>query len=215
MDQLLIFGGLSPFGYPITKYFLDEGVNVVSMSSAVTEQNREQEEENAFFLGRNALFHRQDEAKHMETDCIILADTLRMDTMESRALKEKINALFSKNLTYQRLVFLSYRTLRENDEEKTIHDLESIEGLSKDAMESFFISLLREMKRKEAVIIRTHPDVLTIEEKSASMVRLIHGVLEKDHEGLDLVPYVRCEDAKAQSNDKMRSLLPDDYIKWL
>ncbi|MTT30556.1 hypothetical protein GMB86_00820 [Terrilactibacillus sp. BCM23-1] len=56
----IVYGGLTPLGLNLCESLLDDDMPILSVSSASTEEERELEEENELFLGRNALF------KHVE-----------------------------------------------------------------------------------------------------------------------------------------------------
>ncbi|MBM7644010.1 hypothetical protein JOD45_000201 [Scopulibacillus daqui] len=57
MACTLVYGGLSSVGLALCSHLTGNGQNVLSLSSACNDTEREQEEERELFIGRNALFH--------------------------------------------------------------------------------------------------------------------------------------------------------------
>lgn len=219
MEQALIFGGLSPFGFPISERLLEEGVYVMSVSSAVSTKEVEQEEENEFFLGRNVLFRSERQKGENSFGGMVIADTFRLDSERNKVLKDKIRNTLASSTSIHNLLFLSsLEVLGESDaslrDKVPVHPVSAI-GNAANKMELFFVHLLREIRRKEAIIFRTDLNLLADRKKGKSIAALINGLLEIDHEGLDVVHYKSGQQPDAQVNEKIRGLLPDRYKTWL
>ncbi|MET1248112.1 hypothetical protein ABWW58_04880 [Sporolactobacillus sp. STCC-11] len=218
MEAALVFGGLSPTGFPLSKGLLGEGVRVISISSAVTAEEKACEEENELFLGRNALFQHARTKDWSEESHLVLADTIRTNSDELKALKSKISSQLNHTHQSQKVLFLSSLEVcgslsNETDEKRAEHP-DSALGKAANEMELFFVHRLREMKKKAAVIFRTDLNLLSSQKGSEIIAALISGLIDMDHKGLDIVHFKNGE-SNAPINDELRHLLPDQYKKFL
>lgn len=218
MEAALVFGGLSTTGFPLSKGLLGEGVQVISISSAVTAEEKECEEANELFLGRNALFQHARNKDWSEEAHLILADTIRMNPDELKVLKSKISVQLNNAHQSQKILFLSSLEVcgplsNETDEKRAAHP-DSALGKAANEMELFFVQRLHEMKKKAAVIFRTDLDLLSNQKGSEIIAALISGLIDMDHKGLDIVHFKNGE-SNAPINDELRHLLPEKYKKFL
>jgi nucleoside-diphosphate-sugar epimerase len=219
MEAALVFGGLSPTGFSLSKELLGEGVRVISVSSAVTEEEKEREEENELFLGRNALFRNARNKDWSEEAHLILADTIRINSDKLKALQSKINVQLKNTHQSQKILFLSSLEVCGplpigTDEKRAAHP-DSALGKAANEMELFFIQRLREMKKTAAVIFRTDLNLLSDRKGSEIIAALISGLIDMDHKGLDIVHFKKGLESNAPINDELRHLLPDKYKKFL
>ncbi|MCO7126683.1 hypothetical protein NIE88_13000 [Sporolactobacillus shoreicorticis] len=219
MEEALVFGGLSSIGFFLTERLLDAGIRVYSISSATSEEEKDREEENELFLGRNALFQCERDEQRAEGTYLILADTFRINRESNDRLKKRIRRLFVNLPQMQRVLFLSSLEVCGERAEETwmkspAHPI-SARGKAANEMELFFVNLLRKIKRKEAVIFRTDLNLISERADGEVIAALIIGLMKKDHEGLDAVHFKKGLDPNAAINKKLSSLLPQDYKKWL
>ncbi|MFT8312575.1 MAG: hypothetical protein ABF629_15570 [Sporolactobacillus sp.] len=219
MEEAMVFGGLSSIGFLLTERLLEAGVVVYSISSAVTDEEKDREEENELFLGRNALFHNDRDKPRSVAKHLILADTFRMKQESNDELKKKMGHLLTDSPQCQRVLFLSsLEVCGQHVDKKGKRRAAcptSVRGRAANEMELFFINLLHESKRKEAIILRTDLNLISDKCDGEIIAALINGLMEQEHEGLDVVHFKKGLDSNDAINEKLRSLLPRNYEKWL
>ncbi|MCL1631052.1 hypothetical protein M3N64_03710 [Sporolactobacillus sp. CPB3-1] len=217
MDQVLIFGGLSDVGFPLSQHLLDCGVFTGSLSSAVTEEERKHEEDHELFLGRHALFCPERKVQSHTFTHLILADTLRLEQDKNELLKRRLNKLIANARDFRSILFLSSLDVQAASADAlsgTPHP-ETESGKAANEMELFFVERLRQIKRKEALIFRIDLKMLSEQDSSKKMAHLIAGLMSENHTGLDVVCYQKRSDLHDPVNEKLRRLLPKSYWRWL
>ncbi|RYM01776.1 hypothetical protein EWH99_11900 [Sporolactobacillus sp. THM7-7] len=216
MKQVLVFGGLSSWGFSLSEVLLEKGVKVVSISSAINDRERKQEEEREFFLGRNAFFHRADSLPEGSMDGLILADTFRVQETENKQLKKKMRFVLRSCARpgAGAFVFMSstaiYGESGRFSEKYPVHPL-SAEGKAADVMESLFVQELLKMKQVKAVIFRIDFSDDT-EERKRRIADLTSELAFTAHQGLEVVHYIDRKDVAPSTNQKIRRLLGDRFF---
>ncbi|WP_139693977.1 hypothetical protein [Sporolactobacillus terrae] len=215
MQETVVFGGLSPAGFSLSEALLNAGNQVLSISSAVSKKEKEKEENNELYLGRNALFHHVHEAfDQCEGKPLIFADTFRIDPKYNRALQEKLTLFLKTVQPFKRLIFIS--SIEPVQEQNDYSKLQPVAGSkAADDTEAFFIQVLKEIGQNDALIFRTDLNELMATKGIESAAGLFLGLIEAKHDGLDVVAYSSKAGADAPVNSGMRHLLPPSYHKLL
>jgi hypothetical protein len=215
MQETVVFGGLSAAGFSLSEAMLNSGNQVLSISSAVSKKEKEKEEDNQLYLGRNALFHHVPKGfDRCEGKPLIVADTFRINPEYNRALQEKLTLLLKTVRPIKRLIFVS--SLESVQERNDYSKVKAVAGsrVANDT-EAFFIQVLKEIGQKDALIFRTDLNELMATKGGESAAGLFLGMLEAKHAGLDIVAYSSKAGAEAPINSGMRHLLPPPYHKLL
>ncbi|RYL95606.1 hypothetical protein EWI07_00035 [Sporolactobacillus sp. THM7-4] len=218
MEQALIFGGLSLWGFPLSELLLDKGLNVVSLSSALNEEEKDKEEERSLFLGRNACFHYTEDIVETAFDSIFFADTIRTNQTEKMCLTEKLRRVFTlKSAADTRsFVFLSSTAIYDGQGKRLsetipVHPVTD-EGKAADEMESVFIQeLLKLGKVKSASIFRADLTETDDPKDRRRIAEFMSELALSDHGGLEVVHYIARPGTDPESNDKIRKLLGNSF----
>ncbi|MFC7393103.1 hypothetical protein [Scopulibacillus cellulosilyticus] len=108
MTYTLVYGGLSSLGLALCGHLTSKGQNVLSLSSACNDKEREQEEERELFIGRNALFQKGS----MEDLC---NDEIRTNIQQAYFLDLNKDNHNERDLSYQKFEKLLERLLNQMD----------------------------------------------------------------------------------------------------
>lgn len=169
MEQSLVFGGLSPIGFQICEQLLGEGISVQSCSSAVNDLERQFEEEQALFLGRNALFHHYDASSpplpfEAPAGRLFFVDVIKSNAREQELVKERVKNIFDclpQDKSYSLNILSSlavYGQVPGPVTEETPSRPDTLTGRLADEMETFFIERLLSRRGRSlntnAVILR-------------------------------------------------------------
>ncbi|WP_100487467.1 hypothetical protein [Sporolactobacillus pectinivorans] len=91
MNRIIVFGGLSAYGFSLSEALMERGNTVITLSSALNLAEKAKEEERRLFLGRNALF--QTGAASVSCEAFFLVDTFRARDSEKQQMKSKLSRL--------------------------------------------------------------------------------------------------------------------------
>lgn len=220
MERALIFGGLSPCGFPLSEILLEKGLQVVSLSSALNEDEKSQEDDRELFLGRHSFFRIEKTISQEPFDYLFLADTIRTHVDESLRLKEQWKEMFSpyrlsgpKSLVFLSSLEICGGNAERLSEKEPVHPLTAL-GKIADEMEVCFVNERRRIRNVRAVIFRTDLKDFADRKKGRRIAELMSELAFADYRGLEVFHFIdeRMEDP--QSNRKIRSFLRGK-VGWL
>ncbi|MFT9427437.1 MAG: hypothetical protein ABF586_09785 [Sporolactobacillus sp.] len=160
MRRALVFGGLAATGWRITEALMADGISVDVVSSALTAQEQEAEDEREFYFGRNSFFHRLADASDCQpTDLVYFVDTIRAQPDLRHRMEAKMLPIFENASQIHASVyfFLSSTDVYGGQ----IADLhvpvkpDTPNGQSANQMELFFIANVKKLRPARALIFRT------------------------------------------------------------
>ncbi|WP_010631330.1 hypothetical protein [Sporolactobacillus vineae] len=142
MRQAVVFGGLSACGLPLSEALMNQGVAVCALSSALTRQEKANEAERGYILGRNALFQTVDETLPLPCGTVFIADSFRTRPDVNQLLQDKIGQLTDvvHLKKWQRLIVMSSLEAAGNDASVNHAGSATAEREAAEAMEAFLIS---------------------------------------------------------------------------
>ncbi|WP_332237543.1 hypothetical protein [Sporolactobacillus sp. KGMB 08714] len=221
MERALIFGGLSPQGFPLSEILLEKGLQVVSLSTALNEDERQSEDERELFLGRNALFQIEKAAPEA-FDYLFLTDMIRPSPKSNARLKEKWIKMFLPHppaVPKSSVLLSSLEICGGNEgrrsESMPVHPRTAL-GKAADEMESYFAGRLGKAGDVQTVIFRTDLGNFTDRRKGRRTAELMAELAFADFPGsrLEVIHFTDDLQGDPASNRKIKTILRGK-IDWL
>lgn len=220
MERALIFGGLSPQGFPLSEVLMEKGLQVISLSTALNEDEKQSEEEREFFLGRNSLFRVVKAVPAEPFDYLFLADTIRTSPADKIRLKERWNRMFFpyKLAGTKSFVFLSSLEICGGEEGRlsetmSAHPRTAI-GKAADEMEACFARELSRAGDVKAVIFRTDLENFADRRKGRRIAELMSELAFADFPGLEVIHFIDGPEGETTLNRKIKAILRGK-VSWL
>lgn len=167
MEAALVYGGLTDLGLKLCEQLLEKGTQVISISSAKTDIEREIEEDNELFIGRNDLFRHDacvDYINQIEPPIrhVYLLDPFKETEDFRKKVMDDIEDIFTA--VCQKKESLATVVMQSSIEiygqktgiitERTAVNPVSKKGKAANSLEQQFINLLLKNKMKNALILR-------------------------------------------------------------
>ncbi|TGA97106.1 NAD(P)-dependent oxidoreductase [Sporolactobacillus shoreae] len=218
MKQVIVFGGLSAYGFPISEALAEKGNTVISISSALNSKEKAEEDERALFLGRNALFRTVDHPKNPIREAFCIADSFRRDESANRQLKAKLKPMLDAvaGSSKEPAIFLS--TLEVYDPNSVYRGEKRVVRPITDAgkraaqMEQFFCSACRDRARNKAAIFRT--DLSQMKTRGSHTALLMAELIAAPFIGLQIFNYDGGSKSGEGCNQKLKDLFHEKF-DWL
>lgn len=218
MNQVIVFGGLSVYGFPLSEALIENGNTVISISSALNLRERAEEEERELFLGRNALFRTVDHPKNQIREAFCIADSFRRDEAANRQLKAKLKPMLDAvaRSSKEPAIFLS--TLEVYDPNSVYRGEKMMVRPVTDAgkraaqMEHYFCSVCRDRARNKAAIFRT--DLSQMKMRGSHTALLMAELIAAPFIGLQIFNYDGGSKSGEGCNQKLRDLFHEKF-DWL
>ncbi|MFT8363190.1 MAG: hypothetical protein ABF683_11195 [Sporolactobacillus sp.] len=200
MRRALVFGGLAADGWRITEALMADGISVDVVSSALSDDEREMEEEREFYFGRNSLFHRLAEANDCQpTDMVYFVDTLRLKSELRHCMEAKMLPIFENaGQIHAPFYFLLSSTDVYGRQTADLHlpvKPDTTIGRSANQMELFFIANVKKIRAVRALIFRA--------DGSPQAGRYAALLAKATFQGLEVVHYFSDQPETAAVHEKL------------